>query len=68
MNDRMTLAMVIPLLAVLVIVTFAGGLGIIFMLLDSTGVEEWGVVALGTTLVIGVPSVAALLERRTNQG
>ena len=68
MNDRITLAMVIPLLAVLVIVVFAGGLGIIFMLLDSTGVEEWGVVALGTTLVIGVPSVAALLERRTNQG
>ncbi len=68
MNDRMTLAMVIPLLAVLVIVTFAGGLGIIFMLLDSTEAEEWGVVALGTTLVIGVPSVAALLERRTNQG
>ena len=68
MNDRMTLAMVIPLLAVLVIVVFAGGLGIIFMLLDSTGAEEWGVVALGTTLVIGVPSVAALLERRTNQG
>ena len=68
MNDRMTLAMVIPLLAVLVIVTFAGGLGIIFMLLDSTGAEEWGVVALGTALVIGVPTVAALLERRTNQG
>ncbi len=68
MKDRMTLAMVIPLLAVLVIVTFAGGLGIIFMLLDSTGAEEWGVVALGTALVIGVPTVAALLERRTNQG
>lgn len=68
MRDRMTLAMVIPLLAVLVIVTFAGGLGIIFMLLDSTGAEEWGVVALGTALVVGVPTVAALLERRTNQG
>ncbi len=68
MKDRMTLAMVIPLLAVLVIVIFAGGLGIIFMLLNHTEAEEWGVVALGTALVIGVPSVAALLERRTNQG
>ena len=68
MKDRMTLAMVIPLLAVLVIVIFAGGLGIIFMLLNSTGAGEWGVVALGTSLLVGVPTVAALLERRTNQG
>ena len=68
MNDRMTLAMVIPLLAVLVIVVFAGGLGVIFMLVHSTGAGEWGVVALGTALVVGVPTVAALLERRTNQG
>ncbi len=68
MKDRMTLAMVIPLLAVLVIVIFAGGLGIIFMLLDSTGIEEWGVVILGTALVIGVPTVAAILDRGTNQG
>ncbi len=66
MNDRMTLAMAIPLLAALVLVTFAGGLGIIFMLLDSTGAEEWGVVGLGTALVVGVPTAAALLERRTN--
>ena len=68
MKDRMTLAMVIPLLAVLVIVIFAGGLGVIFMLLNSTGAEEWGVVALGSALVVGVPAVAALLERRTNRG
>ena len=68
MNDRMTLAMVIPLLAVLVIVIFAGGLGVIFMLLNSTGAGEWGVVALGSSLLIGVPAIAALLERRTNQG
>ena len=68
MTNHMTLAMVIPLLAVLVIVAFAGGLGVIFMLLDSTGAGEWGVVALGTALVVGVPTVAALLERGTNQG
>ncbi len=68
MKNHMTLAMVIPLLAVLVIVIFAGGLGITFMLLDSTGAGEWGVVGLGTALVVGVPTVAALLERRTNQG
>ncbi len=67
MKDRMTLAMVIPLLAALTIVIFAGGLGIIFMLLDSTGAEEWGVVGLGTALVVGVPTVAALLDRSNNQ-
>ena len=68
MQDRMMLATVIPLLAVLVIVIFAGGLGIIFMLLDSTGAGEWGVVVLGTAILVAVPTVAALLERRTNQG
>ena len=68
MRDHMTLAMVIPLLAVLFIVTFAGGLGIIFMLVHSTGAGEWGVVALGSALLVGVPTVAALLERGTSQG
>ena len=68
MTSHMTLAMVIPLLAVLVIVAFAGGLGVIFMLVHSTGAGEWGVVVLGTALVVGVPTVAALLERGTNQG
>ena len=67
MNDRMTLAMLIPFLAVLTIVIFAGGLGIIFMLLESTELEEWGVVVLGAAIVVAVPAVAALLERRTNQ-
>ncbi len=68
MTDRMTLAMVIPLLAVLVIVIFAGGLGIIFMLVNSTGAGEWGVVVLGSALLVVVPTAAALLERRTNRG
>ena len=67
MKDRMTLAMLIPFLAVVVIATFAGGLGIIFMLLESTAIGEWGVVGLGAAIVVGVPAVAALLEQRTNQ-
>ncbi len=66
MNDRMMLAMLIPFLAVLVIVTFAGGLGIIFMLLESSELEEWGVVGLGAAIVVLVPAAAALLEQRTN--
>ncbi len=67
MNGRMTLAMLIPFLAVLTIVIFAGGLGIIFMLLESTGIGEWGVVGLGSAIVVLVPAAAALLEQRTNQ-
>ena len=67
MTDRMTLAMLIPFLAVLVIVIFAGGLGIIFMLLESTALGEWGVVILGAAIVVAVPAAAALLEQRTNQ-
>ena len=66
MNDRMTLAMLIPFLAVLTIVIFAGGLGIIFMLLESTELGEWGVVGLGAAIVVLVPAAAALLEQRTS--
>ena len=67
MGHPMTLAMLMPILAVLTIVIFAGGLGIIFMLLESTEIGEWGVVGLGTALVVLVPAAAALLEQRTNQ-
>ena len=63
----MALAMLIPVLAVLTIVVFAGGLGIIFMLLESTEIGEWGAVILGTAIVVLVPTAAALLEQRTNQ-
>lgn len=67
MKSPMALAMLIPVLAVLTIVVFAGGLGIIFMLLESTEIGEWGVVILGTAIVVLVPTAAALLEQRTNQ-
>jgi hypothetical protein len=66
-KSPMALAMLIPVLAVLTIVVFAGGLGIIFMLLESTEIGEWGVVILGTAIVVLVPTAAALLEQRTNQ-
>ncbi len=61
---RFRLALLFPLLAVLVIVAFGGGLGVTFILLNEFVMEEWSVVGLGVTLVIGVPAVAALLERR----
>ena len=64
MRERMTMAMLFPLLAVLTIAAFAGGLGVIFMVLNSTGLEAWAVVILGVIIVVGVPSTAALVERR----
>ena len=62
-KELLRMALLIPLLAVLIVIGFAGGLGIIFMLLNESVLEEWGVVALGMALVVGVPSVAALAQR-----
>ena len=62
-NDRFRFALLFPLLAVITIVVFGGGLGVVFMLLNETAMHEWGVVALGMALVVGVPTVAALVER-----
>lgn len=60
---RFNFAMLFPLLAVLFIIAFGGGLGVTFMLLNHY-FTEWSVVILGVALVVGVPAVAALLERR----
>ena len=56
-------ALLFPFLAVLVIVIYAGGLGTIFILLNETEAGEWAVIALGLTLVVGVPIAAALGQR-----
>ena len=67
MKERIKMAGLFPLLAVLVIVIFGGGLGVTFMVLESTGVGEWGVIGLGLALVIGVPAAAALLQQRVER-
>ena len=56
-------ALLFPLLAVLFIVALGGGLGVLFMIINETAVGEWGVIALGMALVVGVPTVAALAQR-----
>ena len=63
MKERMTMSLLFPVLAILTIVIFAGGLGVIFMLVESTALGPWGVVLLGMALVVGVPTAAALLQR-----
>jgi uncharacterized protein YybS (DUF2232 family) len=67
MRERMTMSVLFPLLAVLLIALYAGGLGVIFMLLESTGLGEWGPVLLGVILVVGVPVVAYLLQQRVER-
>ena len=55
-------ALMFPLLAVLIVAAFGGGLGVIFMVLNEE-VGKWGVVVLGSALVVGVPVAAAIGQR-----
>ena len=43
MNDNFKFAMLFPILAILCIVAYAGSLGVIFMIIDTTALEEIGV-------------------------
>ena len=51
----------LPLVAIFFIVIWGGGLGVAFILLDKTALEEWGAIIVGMALVVGVPTVAAFL-------
>lgn len=65
MNEkRVRLAILIPLISVLIIIGYAGGLGVVFMVINHTIVEEWAVVVLGSAIVVGVPTVAMLVQRK----
>ena len=63
MKDRTVMPILFPLLAVVTIVVYAGGLGIIFIYINETPLGAWAVVILGLALVIGVPTAAALIQR-----
>ncbi len=64
---RFKRALLFPLLAVLVVITCAGGLGVVFSVINELIIEEWAVVALGVAITVSVPTAAALLERRFGQ-
>ena len=64
---RFKRALLFPLLAVLVVITYAGGLGVVFSVINELIIEEWAVVALGVAITVSVPTAAALLERRIGQ-
>ena len=64
MKDRTVMPLLFPLLAVVTIVVYGGGLGVIFKVLnEKTPLGAWAVVILGLVLVIGVPASAALIQR-----
>ena len=65
MNEkRVRLAILIPLISVLTIIGYAGGLGVVFIVINHTIVEEWAVVVLGSAIVVGVPTAAMLVQRK----
>ena len=69
MNGNFKFAMLFPILAILCIAAYAGSLGVIFMVIESTEWlgEEVGVIILGASLVILIPLVAYMLERNTER-
>ena len=62
-SERFRMALLFPMLAVITIVVYAGGLGVIFMLVNETALGEWGVIIIGSSLVVGIPTVAAIAQR-----
>ena len=64
MYNSLIMAIIFPLLSVIIIIGYAGGLGISFMLLEHYMHNEIGIIILGSSLVVGVPSIAALLQMK----
>ena len=58
---RVPLPFLIPIVALLFVVLWGGGLGAIFIFVGKAGAEQWGAVIIGMSLVLGVPTVAALI-------
>lgn len=55
----------IPAASVFFVGLFALGMGAVFTTIYvNTALKEWGVIGLGIVLLVGVPVVAALLERK----
>ncbi len=63
MSQRMLFAIFFPILAVITIAIYAGGLGVIFMVINSTPIHETGVIILGLAILILVPLGAYFIQR-----
>jgi len=66
-NNRLSNSFLFPFLGILSIAIFGGVLGGIFLFINEKIIEEWGVVILGTAIVVIVPTLAALAERKWGQ-
>ena len=55
------MSMLLPFLSVLAVAVWGGGLGTIFIVLNETGLGQWGAIWIGLGLVVGVPSIAGFL-------
>lgn len=62
MRDRVVLPFLLPLLAVLAIVIYGGGLGVIFIV----GGETTAIV-IGSLIAIGVPAIGAYVVTRQKE-
>ena len=63
MKHRMLMSMLFPFMAVIIIVGYAGGPGVVFILLNETELEEVGVIILGMVILIAVPATAAVVQQ-----
>jgi len=63
MKHRLLMSMLFPLLAVIIIAGYAGGLGVVFILINETEMEEVAVMILGMVILIAVPATAAVVQQ-----
>ena len=65
-NERIAMSVLFPLLAILIIAAYLGLIGGLFIFLyGNTDLKQWSVIIVGTALTLGVPTMAYLLERKT---
>lgn len=64
-NERIAMSLLFPLLAVLIVATYLGLVGGLFIFLyGNTDLKQWSVIIVGVSLTLGVPTLAYLLERK----
>ena len=60
------LAVLIPLLSIIIVGSISIGLGVLFILLELyTPLHQLGSAIVGMGLVVGLPALAFILQRRT---